>query len=72
MIHTFIQKHTDLLYVLLTGGGYTVLGFTELMGSLEAIIRVLVGLATLGYILYKSYSLYKKNKNGEVSRNGGV
>ena len=68
MIQTFIQKHTDLLYVILTGGGYTVLGFTELMGNLEAIVRVLVGLATLVYIIYKSYSLYKKNKNGEIPR----
>ena len=68
MINTFIHKHTDLIYVLLTGGGYTALDFTSLMGNLEAIVRVLVGLATLGYILYKSYSLYKKNKNGEIPR----
>jgi len=70
MIHTlntFIHKNSDLLYVMLTGGGYTVLGFTELMGNLEAIVRVLVGLATLVYIIYKSYSLYKRNKN-EIPR----
>lgn len=64
MIKTFIHKHTDLIEILIAGGG----GFSLMLTNIELILKVLIGFTTLGYILYKWRCNYidRKNRNGKI------
>ena len=44
-----ITKHKDILEILLAGGG----GFTLMLTNIELVLKILIGTATLGFILYK-------------------
>lgn len=59
MINHFIHKHKDILEAIVVGGG----GFSAMMANIELILKVLIGLTTLGFIVYKWVCVYKdRNK----------
>lgn len=49
MMKHFIQNHRDVLEILLAGGG----GIGLMLTELELTLKILIGFATLGFILYK-------------------
>lgn len=58
MILAFIKHYNDQIQVLLAGGG----GISVLFTSVDLTLKVLIGLSTLGFILWKWRCAYVDRK----------
>lgn len=56
-----IFKHKDVLEAIIVSGG----GITSMMLNIELILKILIGLATLGFILYKWRCAYLDRRKGK-------
>lgn len=59
MIQHFMKNHRDVLEVIVAAGS----GFSLLMTNIDFVLRVLIGCASLGFILYKWRCYYVDRKN---------
>ena len=58
MMNHFLNRHKDVLEIMLASGS----GMGLMLTNLEAILKVLIGCATLGYICYKWYWTHQDRK----------
>jgi hypothetical protein len=58
MINHFINRHKDILEIVLAGSS----GMGLMLTNIEAVLKILIGFATLGYICYKWYWTHQDRK----------
>ncbi len=61
MFNHFVNRHKDILEILLAGGS----GVSVFLTNLQTGLQILIALTSLGYILYKWHCLYIDRKNGK-------